>query len=795
MKLRTLVTAAGLLALLSASLHAQAYKPTFSTQIKLAGNTTDPRDTITIKAPSLLSSDGGASWTMTLPNTAGTSGSVLATDGTGRLSWVSATMSGSEWNINGNTATSALTNFIGTTDATDFVMRTNNLERMRIKSAGTLNVAAFSTAGIIHNLTGGDLASSLLVNADVSATAAITGTKIVPNFGNQTILTGDATHAGTLSLYDANNHMGTIVAAPNLGVARNDTLPNKSGTFAMLSDLTNGGNINVMFDTLTLGSLTTGGLVQSAQSTGLISNGNLSGDVLTSGTLVTTINNTTATGNHIVAALNSPATAKSLNAGVLNYDTTLLVHSNQLGLDLTHTNTWTSLQRFTGGITASGTETINSTGSSPVNIGAGGTYTGTITVGDSAPGNVSTTYLNGNVIFSGPVTFPAGSVTPTVLGLQTNYFFVGDGSNHAAAVPMYGDANLTYNVTNGGVIAITTAAGPHIVSAMNSTGAANSLNANVLKYDTTLLVHSNQLGLDLTHTNTWTGLEKFNAGLTTSSLTSTGTATFGASPATAGSLVVYDANNNAATIKAKSNLTGAQSDTLPAKSGTFAMLSDLTNGSNINVYFDTLTLSSLTNGGLVQSQAGTGKISNGNLSGDVATSGSLVSTIQTTAGPTIVSALNTSGAAASLNGNVLKYDSTLQVNTGNHQLGTNLAQANVWTGMQAFGPLGLTQNGTVNFSGDVVTLQVNPNYSYFFMANASAVTGNVNGLGFTSGTPTAGRMVILVNSGTNPITFVHMSGTAAPGTQFDMGGNVIVDASGSVTLLYDGAAWHMLAAQ
>ncbi len=39
------------------------------------------------------------------------------------------------WSLTGNSGTSASTNFIGTSDATDFVTRTNNIERMRILGA------------------------------------------------------------------------------------------------------------------------------------------------------------------------------------------------------------------------------------------------------------------------------------------------------------------------------------------------------------------------------------------------------------------------------------------------------------------------------------------------------------------------------------------------------------------------------------------------------------------------------------------------------------------------------------
>ena len=44
------------------------------------------------------------------------------------------------WSKTGNGGTVAVTNFIGTTDAIDFIARTNNTERFRIASAGNVGI-------------------------------------------------------------------------------------------------------------------------------------------------------------------------------------------------------------------------------------------------------------------------------------------------------------------------------------------------------------------------------------------------------------------------------------------------------------------------------------------------------------------------------------------------------------------------------------------------------------------------------------------------------------------------------
>ena len=59
---------------------------------------------------------------------------------------VSSTTINGAWKMTGNSGTSAATNFIGTTDAIDWVMRTNNIERARISSTGNfgLGTSAFN---------------------------------------------------------------------------------------------------------------------------------------------------------------------------------------------------------------------------------------------------------------------------------------------------------------------------------------------------------------------------------------------------------------------------------------------------------------------------------------------------------------------------------------------------------------------------------------------------------------------------------------------------------------------------
>ncbi len=71
-------------------------------------------------------------------NTAGTAGQVLTSAGAGAApTWANAS---SGWGLTGNSGTTPASQFIGTTDAQDFRLRTNNLERLSINSAGNVGI-------------------------------------------------------------------------------------------------------------------------------------------------------------------------------------------------------------------------------------------------------------------------------------------------------------------------------------------------------------------------------------------------------------------------------------------------------------------------------------------------------------------------------------------------------------------------------------------------------------------------------------------------------------------------------
>ena len=71
-------------------------------------------------------------------------------DASGIGSWQSASASSNSWLLTGNAGTSSATNYVGTTDLQDLVMKTNNTERLRVYSGVTSD-------NLIANITGGDI--------------------------------------------------------------------------------------------------------------------------------------------------------------------------------------------------------------------------------------------------------------------------------------------------------------------------------------------------------------------------------------------------------------------------------------------------------------------------------------------------------------------------------------------------------------------------------------------------------------------------------------------------------------
>lgn len=83
------------------------------------------------------------------------------------------------WTITGNGGTNAATNFVGTTDAIDFVTRTNNVEQVRVTTGGNVGIGIAAPAARLH--VAGDIRVGL-------SNPVNTGT--LPSFGNTVVFAG-----------------------------------------------------------------------------------------------------------------------------------------------------------------------------------------------------------------------------------------------------------------------------------------------------------------------------------------------------------------------------------------------------------------------------------------------------------------------------------------------------------------------------------------------------------------------------------------------------------------------------
>lgn len=96
----------------------------------------------------------------------GATGSTGATGTTGSTGLIGPTGSdlGTHWTITGNAGTIAGTNFIGTTDAVDWLVKTNNAERLRVLSTGNVGIGTPVPSSLLH-IRGATTTTDLIVES------------------------------------------------------------------------------------------------------------------------------------------------------------------------------------------------------------------------------------------------------------------------------------------------------------------------------------------------------------------------------------------------------------------------------------------------------------------------------------------------------------------------------------------------------------------------------------------------------------------------------------------------------
>ena len=196
-----------------------------STALKLGIGNVSPSEALDITGNLKFS---GALMPNNLP---GTSGYSLQSTGGGANVWAAA--SNLYWSTLGNTGTSSATNYLGTTDAQPFLLKTNATERMRILSTGNIGIGTTTPAHPLHvvytgttdeiaavfgDATGATTNQAIGVWGDASNTTSTnTGTIGVLATGNGNTTAGQTNVA--LQLNDGEFAMGRTTQAPSVGSA------------------------------------------------------------------------------------------------------------------------------------------------------------------------------------------------------------------------------------------------------------------------------------------------------------------------------------------------------------------------------------------------------------------------------------------------------------------------------------------------------------------------------------------------------------------------------------------------
>lgn len=99
-----------------------------------------------------------------------TAGTLQVSDG---AVWQNVNSNTSEWHISGNGGTNPAVNFIGTTDAQDFVIRTDSLPRVTVDKTGPVTIS--STLNVITSINLSTLTASTVLVADASKNVTSSG--------------------------------------------------------------------------------------------------------------------------------------------------------------------------------------------------------------------------------------------------------------------------------------------------------------------------------------------------------------------------------------------------------------------------------------------------------------------------------------------------------------------------------------------------------------------------------------------------------------------------------------------
>lgn len=198
------------------------------------------------------------------------------------------------WWILGNAGTSAGTNFVGTTDAQDFVTKTNNVERMRVNVGGpVITNNPTPAAGDVFSVYGTGYAGAISPLGDYAINGYVSGTGAAV-YGEQT-----STGVGVYGNNTAGGAGVYGISATNYGVIGVANNTNVSGVRGANQN-TGGVGIIALGNAVTPGSAITGGC-------GMASNGTSFGGF--------SLATTAASGNGFIGVGNNSATSFSSPSG------------------------------------------------------------------------------------------------------------------------------------------------------------------------------------------------------------------------------------------------------------------------------------------------------------------------------------------------------------------------------------------------------------------------------------------------------------------------------------------------
>jgi len=175
--------------------------------------------------------------------TGATNNFVLTTDATGVGTWQDPSLNpilttyittttaplGNDWKLLGNAGTNAATNFLGTTDNVDLVFRTNNTEKVRVRTNGRVGIGTNAPTQLL----------------DINSNALRLRTGATNNF----VLTTDATGVGTWQDPSLNPILTTYITTTTAPLGNDWKLLGNAGTNPLINFLGTTDNVDLVFRT------------------------------------------------------------------------------------------------------------------------------------------------------------------------------------------------------------------------------------------------------------------------------------------------------------------------------------------------------------------------------------------------------------------------------------------------------------------------------------------------------------------------------------------------------------------